>query len=147
MAPPQDKVLLDTNIFIDYLRTGLHEEWITGRVPGTVRFLSSIVLLELRLGADTPRRRRAVDRIKAAFPPSRWLAPGPELHDQAGLLFRSVFGDAKALLASGDRLGAMNDLLIALTARHVGARVVTGNARDFERIARQLPGFQWSLPA
>ena len=144
---PWDKVILDTNVFIDYLRVGLHEEWIAGRVPGTVRFLSSIVLLELRLGADTPRRRRAVDGIKAAFPPSRWLAPGPELYDQAGTLFRSAFGDGKALLTQGDRLGAMNDLLIALSARHIGARVVTNNVRDFERIARCMPGFQWSPPA
>ena len=62
-VPVAGKVLLDTNVFIDYLRAGLHTDWVFGRVGNTVRFLSAIVLMELRLGADTPRRKRAVDRI------------------------------------------------------------------------------------
>jgi predicted nucleic acid-binding protein len=62
------KVLLDTNVFIDYLRAGLHADWVFGRVGNLIRFLSAVVLMELRLGADTPRRKRAVDRITALFP-------------------------------------------------------------------------------
>ena len=137
------KVVLDTNVFIDYLRVGMHADWVAGRVEGTVRFLSSIVLLELRLGADTLRRRRAVDRLKAAFPPTRIVTPGAENHDHAGALFRSMYGDASSL---PDRLGPMNDLLIALTARQIGATVVTSNAVDFERIARHVPGLVWRRP-
>ena len=62
------KVLLDTNVFIDYLRADLHADWIFGGVNNTIRFLSAVVLMELRLGADTVGRKRAVDRIQAAFP-------------------------------------------------------------------------------
>ena len=51
------KVLLDTNVFVDYLRVGLHADWVFGRVGDTIRFLSSVVLMELRLGADTLRRK------------------------------------------------------------------------------------------
>ena len=69
------KVLLDTNVFIDYLRADLHAAWIFGGVSNTIRFLSSVVLMELRLGADTTRRKRAVDRIQAAFPAGRLIAP------------------------------------------------------------------------
>ena len=54
-VPLAGKVLLDTNVFIDYLRQDRHADWVFGRVGHTVRFLSSVVLLELRLGADTPR--------------------------------------------------------------------------------------------
>lgn len=68
-VPVVGKVLLDTNIFIGYLRVGLHTEWVLGRMRNTVRFLSAIVLMELRFGADTPRRKRAVDGIQRAFPP------------------------------------------------------------------------------
>jgi len=51
--PVTGKVLIDTNVFIDYLRQELHADWVFGRVGNTIRFLSSIVLMELRLGADT----------------------------------------------------------------------------------------------
>jgi predicted nucleic acid-binding protein len=83
-------VLLDTNVFVDYLRAELHSEWVFGRVGNITRFLSSIVLMELRLGADTPRRKRAVNRIKGVFPPGRLIAPAPPLFDSAGELFRSL---------------------------------------------------------
>jgi predicted nucleic acid-binding protein len=74
-VPVLGKVVLDTNVFIDYLRQDLHADWVFGRAGSTVRFLSSVVLMELRLDADTPRRGRAIDRIKAAFPRSRLIAP------------------------------------------------------------------------
>ena len=40
----------------------------------------------------------------------------------------------------------MNDLLIALTAREIGATVVTGNVAEFNRIAGELPGLQILSP-
>ena len=70
-VPVVGKVLLDTNVFIGYLRAGLHAEWVCGRVSNTIRFLSAIVLIELRFGADTSRRKRAVDGIRRAFPPRK----------------------------------------------------------------------------
>jgi hypothetical protein len=35
------KVLLDTNVFIGYLRAGLYAEWVFGRVGNSIRFLSA----------------------------------------------------------------------------------------------------------
>jgi predicted nucleic acid-binding protein len=137
------KVLLDTNVFIDYLRAELHADWIFGGVSHIVRFLSSVVLMELRIGANTARRRRAVDRIQAAFPPSRLIAPLPPLFDHAGRLFRTLHGDGSGL---DDRLGPVNDLLIALTARQIGATVLTSNLDEFRQIARHLPGLRIVAP-
>ena len=131
------RILLDTNVFIDYLRAGRHGEWVWGGRQARVRFLSAVVLMELRVGADTTRRRRAVDRILEAFPAERLVAPAPALFDRAGVLFRTLHGDGANLL---DRLGPMNDLLIALTAWRIGASVVTGNSGEFNRIAQHLPG-------
>jgi len=133
------KVLLDTNVFIDYLRADLHGDWIFGGVGNTVRFLSSVVLMELRLGADTLRRRRAVDRIQTAFPTGRLIAPLPPLFDYAGRLFRALHGDGSGI---ADRLGPINDLLIALTARQMAATVVTSNLQEFRQIATRLPGLK-----
>jgi predicted nucleic acid-binding protein len=59
-VPIGRKIMLDTNVFIDYLRLGLHADWVTGRAGRAIRFLSAVVLMELRLGADTLPRRRAV---------------------------------------------------------------------------------------
>ena len=137
--PVTGKVLLDTNVFIDYLRAELHADWIFGGVSHIVHFLSSVVLMELRIGADTPRRQRAVDRIQAAFPTSRLIAPLPPLFDYAGRLFRTLHGDGSGL---DDRLGPVNDLLIALTARQIGATVLTSNLDEFRQIARHLPGLR-----
>ena len=137
--PVTGKVLLDTNVFIDYLRAELHADWIFGGVSHIVRFLSSVVLMELRIGADTPRRQRAIDRIQAAFPTSRLITPLPPLFDHAGRLFRTLHGDGSGL---DDRLGPVNDLLIALTARQIGATVLTSNLDEFRQIARHLPGLR-----
>lgn len=141
--PVTGKVLLDTNVFIDYLRAELYVDWIFGGVSHIVRFLSSVVLTELRIGADTARRQRAIDRIQAAFPTSRLIAPLPPLFDHAGRLFRTLHGDGSGL---DDRLGPVNDLLIALTARQIGATVLTSNLDEFRQIARHLPGLRIVAP-
>jgi predicted nucleic acid-binding protein len=137
------KVLFDSNIFIDYLRTGAHDEWVWGRYRQITRFLSAVVLMELRLGADSAKRKRAVDRIQSAFPPERILAPTPPLFGRAGELFLRLYRDRTA---RSDRLGPINDLLIALTAWRVGATVVTNNLTEFRRIAEILPGLSVVAP-
>jgi predicted nucleic acid-binding protein len=45
-----------------------------------------------------------------------------------------------------DRLGLVNDLLIALTAWRVGAAVITRNASDFQRIQAHLRGLRVVSP-
>jgi predicted nucleic acid-binding protein len=142
-VPVSGKVLLDTNVFIDYLRADLYADWIFGGVSNITRFLSSVVLMELRIGADTLRRQRAVDRIQAAFPTGRLIAPLPPLFDHAGRLFRTLHGGGSEI---NDRLAPVNDFLIALTARQIGATVVTSNVDDFRQIARHLPGLRIVAP-
>jgi len=141
--PITGKALLDTNVLIDYLRAGLHAHWIIGGGGQVVRFVSAVVLMELRLGADTPRRRKAVDRIQRGFPSGRVIAPAPPLFDHTGRVFRSLYGDGSGLT---DRLGPINDILIALTARHIEATVVTSNLLDFRRIAAKIPGLHVIAP-
>ncbi len=137
------KVIIDTNVFIDYLRADIHSEWVFGQIDNTIRFLSSIVLMELRLGADTLRRKRAVDKIKAAFPKERHIAPTPHIYDHAGKLFQVIYGDGSGLT---DRLRPVNDLLIALTARQVGATVITRNIAEYRRISEHLRGLSIAMP-
>lgn len=141
--PIGGKVLLDTNVLIDFLRAGLHSEWVLGGQGTVVRFISAVALLELRLGADTPKRKKAVDRLHQAFRSERVLGLPAPLLDRAGHCFRVLYGNASGLT---DRLGPMNDILIALTARDIGATVVTSNVLEFRRIAAKVPGLKIAAP-
>ena len=141
--PIGGKVLLDTNVLIDFLRAGIHAEWVLSGHGTVVRFVSAVALLELRLGADTPKRKKAVDRLQQAFQSGRILGLTPSLLDHAGRLFRTMYGNAAGL---NDRLGPMNDVLIALTAREIGATVVTSTVLKFRRIAGKVPGLKVSTP-
>jgi predicted nucleic acid-binding protein len=135
--------LLDTNVFIDFIRAELHAGWVFGGRENIVRFVSAVVLMELTLGANTPARQKAVARIEEAFR-HRIVAPSSRLYVRAGRLFRVLYGD---LERASDRLGPINDLLIALTAREIGAAVVTGNLSEFARIGEKLPGLQVLAPS
>ena len=86
-VPLIGKVVLDTNVFIDYLRAARHADWVWGGAAPRIRFLSAVVVLELRLGAESPRRRRAVDRVVGAFPPERVLAPTAPSSSKPGNCF------------------------------------------------------------
>lgn len=84
-----------------------------------------------------------MDRLQQAFQSGRILGLTPSLIDHAGRLFRTMYGNASGL---SDRLGPMNDVLIALTAREIGATVVTSNVLEFRRIAGKVPGLKVSAP-
>lgn len=108
-----------------------------------IRFISAIAVLELRLGADTAKRKRAIDRLQQAFHPGRTLGLTPPLMDHAGRIFRALYGNAAGM---GDRLGPLNGILIALTAKQIGATVVTSNVMEFRRIAAKVPGLRVVTP-
>ena len=141
--PIGGKVLLDTNVLIDFLRAGMHTQWVLGGHWTVVRFISAVALLELRLGADTPKRKKAVDQLQQAFQAGRTLGLPPSTLDHAGRLFRAMYGNASGL---NDRLGPMNDVLMALTAREIGATVITNNVLEFRRIAGKIPGLKVAAP-
>ncbi len=125
------KLILDTNVYIGWLNHRLHEALVVG--PGFVRYLSSVVQMELRAGAVTRRARQQLDQLVHAHAASgRLVAPSPAQFDEAGLALR-------ALRLAGQeirRASLVNDLLIALTARQIGATVCTFDIGDFEAIRR-----------
>ncbi len=124
-----DLILFDTAIFIDDLRTGRHRERIQA-VSGLVR-TSSVVLAELWRGARKPAEReflRALQRNHPVLTPTagNWLESGQLL---------GKIGAEKGFAA--EKLRDLHfDVLIALTARSHGARLITSNRADFEMIQR-----------
>ena len=123
------RTVLDTNIYIDWLNEGLHEELVLG--PGRVRIMSAVVLMELRAGAETRRATRGVDRLARAYRAAQRLAaPAPNVYDEAGNVLRELRKQGRDVR----RASLVNDVLIALTARAQGASIVTRDASDFMAI-------------
>jgi predicted nucleic acid-binding protein len=92
--------------------------------------------MELRAGAHTRAGRSAVDRLVRSYETAgRLVAPSPRVFDRAGSALRQL------RLAGRDVRSAafVNDVLIALTARELGATVVTANVGDFEAIKAVEP--------
>jgi len=125
-----DLVIFDTSVFVDDLRTGRHEQRIQS-VAGLLR-TSSVVLAELWRGATKLAEReflRALARNHPILTPSEgnWLESGQILAKM-----RSEHG------YTPDKLRDLHfDVLIALTARSHGARLITSNRADFELIKSQ----------
>jgi predicted nucleic acid-binding protein len=128
---PAGKVLIDTNVYITAIRQGLEGpagarliEWF----PRT--YLAAVVSAELRAGVRSSRGLHAVLSFTSAFVRvGRVVAPTPQSWDQAGDVLARI---ARARSDLEDAVpGLWNDALIALSARQIGATVVTDNTDDF----------------
>jgi predicted nucleic acid-binding protein len=128
--PPVIDAVFDTNVLIDWLNRRAHEQLILG--PGLVRYMSAVVLMELRVAATDRRSRKAVDGLYRAYSAAgRLVIPTARQFDEAGTLLTR-------LKASGHeirRSSLVDDVLIALCARRVGAVVYTRD-HDFEIVGR-----------
>jgi predicted nucleic acid-binding protein len=124
-----DVVLFDTSVLVDEVRTGRHRKRIES-VNGLVR-MSSVVLAELLRGVSGPaelRFLRTLARNHPSLTPTRnnWLESGEILSR-----IRADHGFEPHKLRD-----LHFDVLIALTARSHGARLITTNRKDFELIGR-----------
>lgn len=120
---------LDTNAVIALLtgRSPALAERIMGRPPGSVA-LSAIVMHELYFGAHKSRR------VEHNLETLRLLAADfPILEFDAADAFAA--GEIRAALAAAGTPIGPYDLLIAAQARARGLTLVTGNVREFERVA------------
>lgn len=130
------KYLLDTNVWIDYL---------TGRYPTVVTSiqesqpdelcLSSVVMAELRYGAEKSRRKRFNHRLLDT------LAQEVRCVD-FDVNAATTYGEVRtALEKRGKPLGAY-DMLIAAHALSLGLILITDNEREFGQV-RSLAVENW----
>lgn len=126
--------ILDTNVYIGHWERGLYEEALADVQKAFVIRHSAVVLSELGRGARTPLARRSVEALRRL---ARVLW-GPTAEDwwEAGRLIQKI-GDAQRWDRS-KRRDFQNDALIALTARHHGATVVTADRSDFALLASEI---------
>jgi len=122
-------VLLDTSVLIDQIRTNRHLLRMR-QLSGLIRN-SSVVLAELWRGAVSRIDRRAIAEIEARH---MILTPTPNNWLESGHLLAKIRDD------NGFQAQKLRDLhfdvLIALTVRAHGARLITSNRADFELIRR-----------
>ena len=133
------RTVLDTNIYIDWLNHGRHESLVLG--PGRVRILSAVVLMELRVGAVTPKAKRALAHLERSYAAAQRVAiPTRDAYSEAG----RVLGRLRERGHEIRRASLVNDTLIALTARAIGATVHTRDGGDFAAI-RRVCDFSYEL--
>ena len=127
-APVSNLAIFDTSIFIDHLRTGRHQQRID-RLNCLVR-LSSVVLAELWRGATEPTERDFLRTLEKNHP---ILTPTENNWLESGRLLVDI---SRGQGFTPHELRDLHfDVLIALTARSYGARLITSNRADFELIS------------
>jgi len=131
-----ERVVFDSDLYIDWINAGSHEELLLDR--SFVRYMSTVVLLELQAGALELAAAKAVADLHRTFTRTdRLLSPSPETFWRAGSALRVM--QRRHGLDLRTRFRLVNDCLIALSSRQVGATVITRNARDFRLIQRVVP--------
>jgi predicted nucleic acid-binding protein len=124
-----DVVIFDTSVLVDEARTGRHRKRIES-VEGVIR-LSSVVLAELLrgvVGLSEHKFLRTLARDHPILTPTQtnWL--------ESGEILAKIRADQSF---QPRKLRDLHfDVLIALTARSHGARLITTNRTDFELINR-----------
>jgi len=122
-------VIFDTSVFVDHVRTGCHQQRIE-TLTGLVR-TSSVVLAELWRGATKPAEREFLRVLGKNHP---ILTPTEMNWLESGQILGKICMDKGF---ASDKLRDLHfDVLIALTARSHGARLITSNRADFEMINR-----------
>lgn len=129
------KLLIDTNIYIDFLRRGAYCEIINNiyayETPGI--YFSSVVIQELLTGAIGKEGRKNVETLYHPFEEAgRIVTPTHNNWKDAGNLLSLLRIKRKDLKNKIPAL--INDTLIALSAKSIGATVYTSNVTDFQTI-------------
>jgi predicted nucleic acid-binding protein len=140
-------ILLDSTVYIDSLQGRTHR-----KVDDLLRyrnvFHSAVCLAELthafgRLEPKDPRTRKALTVIAAVIeediPRHRVFEPDIQTWGEAGMLAGKILRLAQLPAGKGLERKLLNDSLIYLQARRIGAAVLTRNRRDFDFLNQVLP--------
>lgn len=126
------KHLIDTDLYIDLIQSGiilpLIREIYDKDTPGI--YFSSVVAQELLAGARSPAARRRVEILYQPFERvGRVVTPTHSQWKDAGGILAKVLDDRADLKTKLPAL--VNDCLLALSARSLGATLYTRNRDDF----------------
>lgn len=129
------KHLIDTDLYIDLIQSGatlpIIREIYTKEAPGV--YFSSVVIQELLAGAPTAGGKARVELLYRPFERvGRIVTPSHNHWKDVGQVLAQLLRERPNLR---NKLPAMvNDCLLALTARSLGAILYTRNRDDFRLI-------------
>ena len=136
--PSARALLFDTSVYVSAIQGGVlspASRRLREALPRT--YLASVVSAELRAGAITEKARRTVhDVTQWAHRVGRIVTPGPGAWERAGDILGGIRRKEPHLRSKVPTL--WNDVLIALSARQIGATVETENVEDFELLRRYV---------
>lgn len=129
------KYLIDSDLYVGLLRTGRYHDIIAeiySRETPNIYF-SSVVAQELLSGVINETGKRSVEAVMQPFEKTgRIVTPGHTAWKEAGYVLSQLRGKKPHIKSKLPRM--INDALIAMSARSIGATVVTLNSDDFEAI-------------
>ena len=129
------KVIFDTNVFIGLIRS---EKYIDMFMDSTNnKFLSSVVLTELWMGAKNVKMNRLMEKLQKPYiEKDRVVIMSQKEYIKLGQILSDFPEKYKNKLKSS---GFINDICIAFNAVSIGAILLTENKKDFELIKEYLP--------
>ena len=126
------KALCDTSVYIPFINQGIIHPVFTESVR-PVLYMSMVVLAELYAGSHDANSVKLVDRLYNTFlSVGRLSVPNNEDWRKSGIIMARLgqkYGFEAKYISK-----IQNDILIACSARRIGAFVVTQNKKDFLRI-------------
>ena len=139
MADARIKVILDTSIYIPFINEGIVDPILESDIGKPVIYLSAVVIAELYAGALDNQSLKLLDKLyKAFYYRQRIVTPSAGDWQTAGKVIAKLgrkYGFENKYLAK-----IQNDVIIALSARQIGASIITNNTKDFLRI-KELVNF------
>lgn len=131
------KYVLDTSVYIEASRSPEARARFRASffplLPAT--FLSAVVAYELAVDAtDRRTRERVAEFVRPMERVGRIVSPGYEDWIEAAEIVTAILEGDRSWRTKLPRL--LNDILIALSARRIGALVLTHNRDDFRLIRR-----------
>lgn len=134
------KCILDTNVYLFAINSAAGEAFFTQRfLPLVFRtYLTSIVVEELYAGALDRRAVQLVDQyVRALERSGRIVSPTFQDWKEAGKLVAHLTQKEPGRKSKVQQM--LNDILLALCARQIGATLFTFNRGDFTLIRRYKP--------
>lgn len=133
MADARIRAILDTSVLIPFINQGIAHPVLNIDIGKPLLHLSAVVAAELYAGAFDGHTIKLLDKLYKTFHDvNRIIIPSLSDWQTAGKVIAKLggkYGYEDKFLAK-----IQNDVLITLSARQIGAFVITNNSKDFLRI-------------
>lgn len=127
------KVIFDTSIYIPFINQGIAYPTTELNIRKPIPYMSAVVIEELYAGAFDNISIKLLDKIYTTFEDlDRLIVPDASDWQKTGKVVAKLgkkYGFEEKFLSK-----ITNDVLIALSARRIGAIVVTNNTKEFLKI-------------